>query len=375
MFRLARVLLVAAAFSAVGTPQGSGQSPTAGQQPATGATPQGAGTAWEPEILRSLPQVPDQPASLLAPARPGGPEPPDLERPYFQVDPLLDPPQLPPVEWFFNLEVDPDKGHVKNEISTTVPNPATGKMDLVGLPSATLNWTVSPHFELGYRLPSGFGEILLSYRFLATEGSEAYPLADGPGRLSSQLDINQVDLDYASWEFSLWPKWDMRWRFGLRYADVYFDSRGDEGFALAAAGSGVYETRVTNSYVGIGPHAGVDLSRRFGPSGLAFVTKADFTILVGRIRQQFIERTTAFGPGGQPLVGDLSVSSSQGVPVLNVQAGFSWQPPQCPQANFFLGYQYEYWWEVGMLDQLNNGSGTFGEVIDQGFVLRAEFNF
>ena len=36
---------------------------------------------------------------------------------------------------------------------------------------ATLNWTVSPRFEAGYRLPSGFGEIDVSYRFLLTEGA------------------------------------------------------------------------------------------------------------------------------------------------------------------------------------------------------------
>jgi hypothetical protein len=58
-----------------------------------------------------------------------------------------------------------------------------------------------------------------------------------------------------------------------------------------------------------------------------------------------------------------------------VQAGLSWVPPSCPQANFFLGYRYEYWWEVGRLDSISIGNGAIGEVIDQGFVLRAEFNF
>jgi hypothetical protein len=319
--------------------------------------------------------VADVPASLLAPAPAPGPLPPDAERPYFQRDPLLDPPELPPPGWFFNLEVDPTKAHVKNEISTTVINPATGNMNQVGLPSATLDWSISPRFEAGYRLPSGFGEFVLSYRFLATQGSDSFQNGDGPGQLSSLLDINQVDLDYASREFSLWPKWDMRWRLGLRYAYVFFDSRADEGFGEAAAGSGIFQTRVTNSFVGFGPHVGVDLSRHFGSDGLAFVAKADFAFLVGHIRQQFIERTTTLGADGQPLVGALGASDSQGVPVLEVQAGLSWQPPRCPFARFFFGYRYEYWWEVGVLDNINNLTGTFGEVFDQGVVLRAEFSF
>jgi hypothetical protein len=345
--------------------------------PPTGslAAPREAGIASEPEILRSLPQVPDTPASLLAPVPAPGPLPPDAERPYFRLDPLLDPPELPQPGWFFNLEVDPTKAHIKNDLRTTVLNPATGYSDQVGLPSATLDWSISPRFEAGYRLSSGFGEFVLSYRFLATQGHDLYQNSDGPGQLSSLLDINQVDLDYASSEFSLWPKWDMRWRLGLRYADVYFDSRAAEGFDEAAAGSGVFQTRVTNSFVGFGPHAGMDLSRHFGTGGLAFVTRADFALLVGHIRQQFSERTTTFGPDGQPLVGALGASDSQGVPVLEVQAGLSWQPPRYPLATFFLGYRYEYWWEVGMLDNINNGNGTFGEVFDQGVVLRAEFSF
>jgi hypothetical protein len=303
---------------------------------------------------------------------------PDAERPYFQHDPAIDPPPLPPPGWFFNLEVDPTKAHVKNEISAPVANPATGNMDNVSLPSAALNWAISPRFELGYTLPSGFGEFLLAYRFLATDGSDPFQTIDGPARLSSVLDINQVDLDYASREISLWrlaPNCDMRWWVGLRYASVYFDSVSEEAFDVAAAGSGVYQTRVTNSFVGIGPHTGVEVAQHFGNTGLAFFTKADCAMLLGRVRQQFFEHTTTTGANGQPLLGYLSASDSQGVPVLEVQAGLSWQPPRFPNTNFFLGYRYEYWWEIGRLDTISSVNGANADVIDQGFVLRAEFNF
>jgi Legionella pneumophila major outer membrane protein precursor len=377
MVRLTRVLLVGAALLAAEASQVRGQAPASRPDSATATPTPSTAASGEPVILQTLPQVPDAPRSLFAPAPLPGPMPPDAEGPYFQCDPMIDPPPLPQPGWFFDLDLDPTKAHVKNEISTPVLNPATGSVDIVGLPSATLNWTIAPRFELGYRLPSGFGEFLIAYRFLATDGSEAVTGADGPARLSSLLDINQVDFDYASREVSLWrlfPDWDLRWWVGLRYAYVYFDSRQGEAFDLAAAGSGVYQTRVTDSFVGIGPHAGFEVARHFGSTGLAFVSKADFALLVGRVRQQFFEHTTAFAANGQPLIGAAGLSDSQGVPVLEVQAGLSWQPPRFPQANFFLGYRYEYWWEVGRVDDAPI-EGSFGEIIDQGFVLRAEFNF
>jgi hypothetical protein len=365
MARTARLLLLLGCLGAAAR-TARAQTPDPGRAP----TPPAVADLGEPELLRFLPHPPALPASLLAPAPPPAPPPPPLDRPYFVADPMLDRPELAPPGWFADLDFGIAKGHVKNQLSNTVQNPVTGGTDLIGLPSAPLDWAVSPRVEAGYRLPSGFGAFALSYRFLATQGSEVVDSGAGPARLSSLLDIDVADLDYASEELSLWPCWDMRWRLGLRYAYVYFDSRADVPPDLAAV-TGVERVRTTNSYVGIGPHSGVELSRRFGASGLAFVARGEFTLLVGRIRQQFIEETTAPGPDGRPLAGSTAASSSEGVPVLGLQAGFSWQPPRYPHARLYLGYQYEYWWEVGIL----NNIGTFGEVADQGFILRAEFNY
>src|SRR5262249_8881212 len=162
--------------------------------PASGGTGGGGTAAAEPGFLQALPRPPDEPRSLFAPPPPPGPPPPDLERPYFLPDPLLDPPQLPPVGWFAGLDLGILTGHVTNQLMTAVQNPATGNADQVGIPSAGLNWTVSPRVEVGYRLPSAFGEFALSYRGLATQGSQSVEGTDVPTRLSSHLDINQIDL-------------------------------------------------------------------------------------------------------------------------------------------------------------------------------------
>ena len=89
----------------------------------------------------------------------------------------------------------------------------------MSLPAAGLDWTVAPRLEVGYRLPSAFGDVRrLSYRFLATDGNGSTSGLDGTASLHSRLDFNQIDLDYLSREFSLAPHWDMKWHFGLRLA-------------------------------------------------------------------------------------------------------------------------------------------------------------
>jgi hypothetical protein len=164
----------------------------------------------------------------------------------------------------------------------------------------------------------------------------------------------------------------MTWWFGLRWADVYFDSRADEPFAAAAAGSGIFETRTTNSYVGFGPHAGLGLERHMGERGLTLVGRVDGWISLGRIRQGFFETSTTPGPNGLPVATETRVSSSQAVPSINVQLGLGWQPPGWCHTYVFAGYVYEYWWNVGRESSIPDSRG---EVSDQGILFRAEFNF
>jgi hypothetical protein len=269
---------------------------------------------------------------------------------------------------------------VKNRLRETVVV-GSRPPDTVHLPGAELDWTVAPRLEVGYRLPSGFGEFALSYRFFATDGTESILGPDGPAALKSRLDLNVVDLDYASREFftDQWPYCHMKWRFGLRYANVFFDSRADEPFAAAAAGSGILETSVSNHYWGIGPHAGLELTRPFERSGLALVGSIDGATLLGRIGQNFVEASTSPGSNGQLLTGKTRDSGSQSVPIINTFVGMRWQPSVANvnmhirnlDVHVDLGFNYEYWWNVGR----NSSTTSRGELSDQGVLLRAEFNF
>src|SRR5262249_41309972 len=87
--RLMLILLLGGTLAASRLHAQTADSPAAADSAASSSSANS-----EPEFLKTLPRPPDQPASLLAPAPPLGSPPPNLEQPYFQVDPLLDPPAL-----------------------------------------------------------------------------------------------------------------------------------------------------------------------------------------------------------------------------------------------------------------------------------------
>jgi hypothetical protein len=325
-------------------------------------------------MVQALPRPPDLPASLFEPAPPTSPACDPLDVPYFVPDPLLDPPQLPPPGWFAGLEFDVLKPHVKNGLTNTVQNAAqaeVGTSTRVALPSAPLDWCFSPRVLLGYRLPAGFGEVALAYRGLGTRGAEGVTGPDGPARLNSRLDFNVVDLDYSSREFSLWPNWDLKWTVGLRTLFLFFDSQVDQPSIQAVSGRGIFQIRESNRLVGVGPHAGLELSRHLTDTGLSLLLRADFTTDLSRIHQGFFTLSTTPGPDGRPLAGETRVANWMDAPIINAQVGVSWQPGSNPSARFFLGYQYEYWWRTGG----NVDTGARADLWDQGVVLQAAFRF
>jgi hypothetical protein len=365
MARPARLLLALALLAAPlavsrGYAQKAAENPAAPS--ATTSVP-----AAEPEFLQALPRPPDQPASLLAPSPPPGPPPPDVERPYFQEDPLLDPPELGQVGWFGRVDLGILKPHLVNQLRQPVTFP-DGSSTTVGVDASRLDWAVSPRFEVGYRLPSGFGGVSLAYRFLTSQGSEAVLGGDGPATLTSRLAVNVADLDWVSNEYTPWHLCDMRWRFGLRYFNTYFDSRADEPFDEAAAGSGTFSQRTTDSFWGLGPHGGVDLRRRLGFGGLAIFGSFDLSDSWGRVRQNYFASSTA---SGLPQSGVTTISNSDSVPALTARLGLQYHPLTYPNLQLFAGYQLDYWWNTGRADTF----GTFGYFFDSGVVLQAAFNY
>jgi hypothetical protein len=322
-----------------------------------------------PEFLKTFPRPPDQPASLLAPAPPLGPPPPNLEAPYFQQDPLLDPPALGMLGWFADVDIGILKPHLVNEESLPITFP-DGSTTTVGVNPSHLQWTVSPRFELGYRLPTGFGGIAVAYRNMASRGSEGVIGADGPAVLSSLLNVNVGELNWISHEFTPWGIWQMRLIFGVRYLNDYWSSQADEPFAEAAAGTTIYHQRTTNSNWVVGPNFAVDLRRPLNLWGLEFLGFVNISEGWGRVRQTYsaLSTTSAFGV---PQGGGASQGTSDAVPVFTGRLGLNWQPPAYPNLHFFTGGQLDYWWNTGRMGNIT----TLGYFFDSGVLLRGEWNF
>jgi hypothetical protein len=273
-------------------------------------------------------------------------------------DPLLEGPPPTTPGWFAVLELMPLWTHVQNQLSQTVT--AGGQNDVVSLPSAALDVTVSPRLTMGYTFPQGSGALLLSYRFVTTSGTESLtgfgPLGD-TAELHSRFDLHVLDLDYASRELSLGPRWDFRWLAGVRLANLFFDSQATDGLV----------TQHESNYVpGVGPLAGLELGWHLQEQwGLSLFSRLETSFLAGRIRQRFEESV----PGG---VGESAPNQVQGMPTLGMEVGLSWRPPALAAFQLTAGYTWERWWNVGAVGTI---PGSAAEVTLQGLFLRAAWNY
>jgi hypothetical protein len=345
------------------------QTPTSDLRPPTS---DGLAGSTEPDPLPGLPRPLDQPKTLFQPAPAvQGYGCPDMECPYFEQDSLLDPYCLPHPGWLFDVEMDLLKTHVESNVGNTY-TPMPG---IVFVPMASLNWTVSPRFEFGYRLPSGFGEVDVSYRFLVTEGVGTLPLGgaaspDAAATLRSHFSMNVGDVDYSATETSLGANWLMKWRIGMRFAGGSFDSQAVEPVGAAAAGSGIFQRSIEADFWGIGPHAALELKSRRNPWGLGWVGRLDGGLLFGQVEQKFVQVSTG-GVGTE-----IDYPNDQQVPILSGFLGLDWRPPSRPNLDILLGSTAEYWWNVGRLSDpdIYNGDSA-GEMGAYGVSLRLEYNF
>jgi hypothetical protein len=310
-----------------------------------------------PPMLKSLPRPPEQPGSLFDPAPPIGAPPRNWEQPYFERDPVLDPRRWPQPGWFAAADVGLIKPHVSDSLGFPVVT-GLGHAIVVQLGSARLDWTAAPRLEVGYRLPSGFGEISLSDRYFTAVGSGAFAGPDGRATRSTRFMVNYTDLDYASREYTPFVNWTMKWRVGFRSAETFLRTRVDESLAAAAAGGGFFSQQATNRSVGFGPHFGLELERRLRRPGLAIVTNVDGASLFTTIHQQFTATNLAVLSPGRFDSGTSLAQFKQDVPVLIVQLGLSWQPVRRPNSRLYLGYMGQFWYQFAT--DSNNRSGPFG---------------
>jgi hypothetical protein len=348
--------------------------PTSEPEPIPAPASPAAGLGDSQGILQALPRPPALPASLFTPSPSASSGFAGLSFPYFTRDALLDSPVRPP-GWFAGAEADVLKPVLIPQMIVQDPaDRAAASFFQTNLPSAPLNWTVAPRVFVGYRLPSGFGELSVAYQHLTSSGSTVAPILDGPSALSSRLRFDTIDFDYSNSEFTVWPNWDMKWTAGLRFLILNYDSQAQQPSAQAASGSGILQERIFNNSWGLGPHAGVELARHFRRDPRWSLTlRSDVASLFTFVNNGFQSTTT--GPGVPPVYPNTTNTGHQETPIINVQAGIAWQPFPGSPSRFFLGYQYEHIWALNFVPPTGTNPPSTGQVELQGFVLRATYRY
>jgi hypothetical protein len=282
-------------------------------------------------------------------------------------DPLLDRPGAALPGPFFNVETNVLGVHFRNQLQIAVPISDT-QTDIVQFFGPSLNDTLSPRFEIGYRFSDGWGELLVGYRFLCTQGGQSLATDSGPAQRSGRLALNTFDFGYAVQEFSLGPNWDMRWRTGVRASIFYYDARfsfdqpaSDPGTLLAQ--------REVNYFWGLGPWLALDLSRKTCIPGLAVFARIDGALQFGHITQTGVENLV----GDDGTAQDLKAKYGFEVTSLSLteEVGLSYTVPGWNHSRFLLGYHYETWFQLGRF----NFTQSRGQLDAQGLFLRAELNF
>ena len=176
-----------------------------------------------------------------------------------------------------------------------------------------LDATASPRAWLGYQFEQG-GSVRLTYRNLSSSGNFLFALPDGGGsqEVDVDLDAHWVDLDYVSRDYVWCGSGRFAWELGGRFTSRDLDAK-------AADFSGLFA--VKTSYLGGGPHFGLDTAWLFGDSGLALFARFDGAVTFGEDRSRPGIQT----PG--PFAIDLSLPSQHRSEVegdLVVQLGVSW---------------------------------------------------
>ncbi len=378
MAQAVRRVMLSLALAALAAADAHGQQPEQAPMPARLAAPVAApasGVVACPQPPTAGP-VPGCGPPACAPYE-------DHNGPLLWGDPRLDQPCFAGPGWIASVEVGAVQPLFKAG-PLTFPVTVGGDTHDVSPPLAELGWTASPRVEVGYGLPQGGGQILLGYRNVTSQGSanvpafgaastatvvgphEAGTVGGGPGTLGgglarahSRMNLNVIDLYYASHESALGPNWDMRWDTGARLASFYYDDQ--------AAEAGLQQRVSMNSLTG-GAKGGLTLYRFVSAvPGLSVGGRAEGAYLMGHIRQSFAEVQTP--AGGAAVGGASSLPFGQAVWVTALQASVRYTPSGPTGLGFEGGYLYEQWFSLG------DGFANRGQLELQMLFLRLTYNY
>jgi hypothetical protein len=293
----------------------------------------------------------------VAPSGPGGPlvwQPPPPVAPVAPATPLFESPPTPS---------GPTLGdyYVSAEIAILFPTVQGHGTPTFSVPFQNLNTTISPTFELGYKLSDCRGYFIGTYRFLNADGTGTAVADDGTSfAVKSRLSVQSFGLDYGSAPEEIAPRYTFSWRLGARVDELFFDSR---------ATNGPFTLQASNYFFGGGPHGRAELERRIGMlPGLSAFGRLDGAALVGFVQQRYRDEAAGLL---------ITARHYRTIPVVQAQLGLSYAPPGLPNLKISSGYLFEEYFAVGTLGFGPSGSEVTsrGEAYWHGWFVRAQYDF
>ncbi len=287
-------------------------------------------------------------------------QPPAPLDPIIVDESALAPGPLPATGCFFALDAEFLKPHVKYRLAAIVDF-GGGVTDIVQLPSAPLEGAIAPRFEVGYQLPNGFGSLVAAYRPMHSQGdAELIGFGTtGDGSLHTRLDVQVVNLDWVSPEWSHADIIQIQAHLGGQFVNIYTDS---------LAFDSTLEQHSSNYYYGAGPHVGLDYLQQLTWPGFALFVRADGSATFGQVRQSFEEvvstPTVLAGAAARE-------HKTRVVPIASFEAGLNWASRYWAdqRVNFAFGYACEYWWHFG------DAGGSQASLWAQGVFFRSEWRY
>lgn len=251
---------------------------------------------------------------------------------------------------------------------------------------ADFDYNSSYRFFGGYRFSDCCGEVLFTYSRYRSDAVAISPEAtaartfigpcevialDDGSQLTTSVDVDAqiYDVDFArilplgsalgdccdAW----CPAWDLKWFFGVRYADVEWA----RGVSTTQANAQTTACGTRMDFDGAGPRIGLDGRRYIGCNGnFSVYARGAISLLLGDVDYVTNVQTTTVGA-----IPNYTASFTRIIPVTEIEVGGS-----VHLTNSFTvtgGYLFSAWHDLGMGDEHFVGSTVGPAVYDDANIL------
>jgi hypothetical protein len=255
--------------------------------------------------------------------------------------------------WRFDLDLAllfPDV-RFRNEANTMFGNSA----------DFDLNPGIAGTLTVGY-LFEGPHAMYFAYRGFDARGNPDSDFANE--EIRTGVELNDFDWVYQRRFGSDSSRFRVAAEVGIRLTSLQYSYSIHSHYPLSfLADEYVHNTSTwCNEFVGAGPTIGLSDEFAISPA-ISFFSRADFGVLFGEQRVRTKYRTSL--PWVDSMTTSYSDREGHDVKVLRAMAGVNWMPPSTPRMSFQLGYQFEYWWQVGKFGDASDDimlNGLFGRI-------------